>query len=597
MTSKPSRFIKYVLGGAIVLAVLGALLALDLGSRGLVWQFFWSQTGEEEPLAQVRGIVEWTGNLIRPQPQPDPFLPMQHSGVNPYGVNTFLNQEVETAKVEAQLKMISEAGIRWIRQEFPWQDIEVDGRGQFTDSRNDMDGDGQADTIPAWDKYDRIVALAEQYDIEIQARLSAPPAWSRAEVDALGLGPPDDYQDFVNFAVAVAEHYQGRLRYFQIWNEPNIYPEWGTLPDQTHKPISPEGYTELLCRTYDALKALDPEIVVISAAMAPTSDLTDRDMNDFVYWERMYDAGAGACFDVLSMQGYGLNSGPTDRRMRPTNVTFARNLYIRDLMVANGDAHKPIWISETAWNYVPTREEAPDIAEPRDQYGQVTPEQAADYMVRGYQRALEEWPWIGVINYWYFTQPDDRNINQPLYYFRMVDTDYTPERGTFTPMPVYTALKTYITAQQPTLYQGVNQAEDHWAITLAPDAKSVESDGAQFDHAAQTTEITFTFYGNWVGLRLHGTPENMQISVDGESVPFAADSEREGWHMVPVFTSTLPETHTLNITADVPFLVDSVMVADRTFEQVYPVFAVGAGLLLVFSGVWLTGLVNRLRRG
>ena len=39
--------------------------------------------------------------------------------------------------------MISEAGFVWLRQEFPWEDIEVDGRGQFTDSRNDFDGDGE----------------------------------------------------------------------------------------------------------------------------------------------------------------------------------------------------------------------------------------------------------------------------------------------------------------------------------------------------------------------------------------------------------------------------------------------------------------------
>lgn len=597
MTKSP--IFKIVLGGAVALVILGVLLALDLNNRGLAWQFFWSQTGEEEPLAQVRGIVEWAGNLIRPQPQPDPFIPTDYSGVNPYGVNTFLNQEVEGDKVEAQLKMISEAGFRWIRQEFPWQDIEVDGRGLFTDSRNDMDGDGQADTIDAWEKYDRIVNLAEKYGIQIQARLSAPPAWSRAEVDALGLGPPDDVQDFVNFAVAVAEHYRGRLRYFQIWNEPNIFPEWGTRPDEAHKPISPEGYTELLCRAYDALKQLDPEIVVISAAMAPTSALTDRDMNDFVFWERMYDAGAGECFDVLSMQGYGLNSGPTDRRMRPTNVTFARNLYIRELMVANGDGHKPIWISEAAWNYVPSREEAPNIAEPRDQYGQVTQQQAADYMVRGYQRAREEWPWIGVINYWYFTQPDDRNINKPIYYFRMVDTDYTPERGTFTPMPVYTALKTYITTQTPTLYQGVHQADAHWAITLAPDAEMVEVEGAQFDRAAQTSTVNFAFYGSLVSLRWRDAADGdtIRLTIDGESVPFEAETERGRWQNATIFSSTLPGTHTLNISSDVPFVLDSVMVADRTFENLYPVFAVGAGVMLSLGAALMLEWRGRRRRG
>jgi hypothetical protein len=244
-------------------------------------------------------------------------------------------------------------------------------------------------------------------------------------------------QDFVNYAVAVATRYQGRLRFYQVWNEPNIYPEWG------EQPVNPEAYTNLLCRTYDALKAVDPNILVISGALAPTISLTGRDLNDFIFLQRMYDAGAGRCFDVMSVNGYGLNSGPTDRRMRPTTITFARNLYIRDIMVANGDAHKPIWISEAAWNPVP---DDPAIVNPLA-FGRVTPEQAARYMPLAYARAQQEWRWVGVIFYWFFTRPDDSWRTQPQYSFRMVEPDYSPEHPTFTPLPIYYAMQAYIQRQ------------------------------------------------------------------------------------------------------------------------------------------------------
>src|SRR5690606_34940718 len=168
------------------------------------------------------------------------------------------------------------------------------------------------------------------------------------------MAPPALIDDYVNFAVAVAERYQGRIQYYQIWNEPNIYPEWGEAD------VDPERYTELLCRTHDALKAIDPEIVIISGALAPTIEMGPRNLNDFIFLERMYAADAGKCFDVLSMQGYGLNSGPTDRRMRPVTVNVGRNQYIRELMVKHGDAGKPIWLSEVAWNAVPTVEEHPE---------------------------------------------------------------------------------------------------------------------------------------------------------------------------------------------------------------------------------------------
>ena len=49
-----------------------------------------------------------------------------------------------------------------------------------------------------------------------------------ANPDAGDKAPPDDYQDFLNYAVAVAKRYQGRIYYYQIWNEPNANDEWGT---------------------------------------------------------------------------------------------------------------------------------------------------------------------------------------------------------------------------------------------------------------------------------------------------------------------------------------------------------------------------------
>ena len=416
--------------GLIALAVLAALLAADLMQQGAAWRALWNVTGEEEPLAQVRGFVEFLGNATRRQPEVGATAAIMHADVNPYGINTFLQQEVEPAKRERQVQMIAEAGFHWLRQEFPWEDIEIHRRGDFIDRRNDLTGDGEPDPVDAWEKYDHIVGLAEQYGLEIIVRLGNPPAWTRADGDAAGhFAPPDDYEDFSRFATAVAERYRGRLRHFQVWNEPNIYPEWG------EQPVDPEGYTRLLCGAYEALKAVDRDIVVISGALAPTVALDWRDLNDFIFLQRMYDAGAGACFDVLSMQGYGLNSGPTDRRMRPTTVNFGRNLYIREIMIANGDAHKAIWLSELNWNPVPL-----DLPHPgRDNYGRVTLEQQARWVPLAYERARAEWPWVGVINFWFFKLASDADRDQPYYYFRMVEPD-------FTPLPVYEAMRAYIAA-------------------------------------------------------------------------------------------------------------------------------------------------------
>ncbi len=568
---------RWTSGALLIVVILAALLALDLRGQGLVWQGLWWLTGEETPLAQARGLVEYLGNFLRVPPRTAPDVPVNHAGVNPYGVNTFLQQEVEPAKREHQVQMIAAAGFTMIRQQFPWEDIEIHGRGDFTDRRNDLDGDGQPDAVDAWAKYDQIVALAEQYGLTIQARLDNPPAWTHADPAIGSFAPPDDVQDFVNYAVTVAERYRGRIRYYQIWNEPNIYPEWG------ERPVNPEAYTDLLCRTYRALKAVDPQIVVISGPLSPTVSLTPENLSDLIFLQRMYDAGAGACFDVMSAQGYGFFSGPTDRRLRPLTLTYARHLYIRDLMVANGDAHKPIWISEAGWNPVPGPDEAPEIVG-RYNFGQVTEAQAARYLPLAYQRAQEEWPWVGNISAWFFKRADDSERGQAFYYFRMVEPD-------FTPLPVYHAMQAFVANQQPALYPGVYQGE-HWAVR-ARDARLVDAPGAQFGQALQSREVTFDAVGTAVRVRWRGGGEALNVEVDGRNTAIGGHCTRplggDEWHFTLLCSALTPGRHTFRLTpvADEPFLLDSITVVNRTYENLAPlVAAIGAPLSVLALACW-----------
>lgn len=550
-SSRPSRRLILLI---IVAAVLLGGLALDLAQRGFVWQVFWSLTGEETPLSQLRGMLELTGNLTRPQPHIDPYVPVQHAGVYPFGINTFLEQEVEPAKREQSLQMIRDAGFGWIRQQFPWADIEIHARGDFEDRRNDLDGDGTPDAISAWAKYDHIAALAQQFGIDIHARLDNPPEW--AQSIAGDFAPPADVQDFVNYAVAVAERYRGQIRYYQVWNEPNIYPEWG------EQNVDPEAFTDLLCRTYDALKAVDPQIVVIAPPLSPTVSLTGRDLNDFIYLQRMYSAGAGACFDVLAAQGYGFNSGPADRRLSTTSLTFARSLYLREMMVANGDAHKPIWITELAWNPIDSPDVPPDVSA-RENYGVATQAQAAAYLPLAYERAQREWPWVGVMHYWFFKRAADFERGQSWYYFRMVEPD-------FTPLPVYDSIRAYIADLTPALYRGVHQGE-HWAIDSG-ESELVTHAEAQFGEAVRMNGMRFTAYGTGLRLRWHAA---------GESVPVEITVNDSTWLLIPGFGwneetlafSVLPQTFTVT-TEDAGWLLDSVIVYDYTTEHVLAIVVV-----------------------
>ena len=496
-------------------------------------------TGEERLASQLKGLSDLLVDGLRPRLNLAADAPVRYADLNPFGVNVFLNEEVDPAKREQTVQLAAAAGFQWLRQEFPWQDIEIHGKGDTQDRRNPP-------TRSAWDKYDQIVDLAGKYHMELIVRLSTPPAWSRAMTDTVGtFAPPDNYEDFGDFVYQVVSRYRGRIRFYQIWNEPNIYPEWGNYS------ISPEKYTELLKVGATRARAADPNVVIICGALAstialqPAAPAPTNALNDLIFLQRMYDAGAAPYFDIMAMQDYGLWSGPTDRRMQPRVMNYGRPQFVRDLMVSNGDAGKPIWISEMAWNAVPDKVED-------KRFGQVSLEQQAGYEPLAYQRALAEWPWAGVINTWYFKRAGDDWVKQgkPEAYFRLADPDFTLQ-------PVYNSLKNYITSFTPTLYAGTH-APAGWAVQATGRWETVTASAAPYGQFWQSSQpgskLEFTFSGNSLSLdaRCGGPPSatvggqaggqaggppstatcgSLRVSVDGQkpvSLPVGGPVRRAG---------------------------------------------------------------------
>jgi hypothetical protein len=482
---------------AVVVFGLGVTLYL---TRAPLQSYLSSVTGEEDLGEQAKGygrliLLRLTG----PSLQLAPETPMPHAGLNPFGVNTFLEQEVEPQKLELALNMIHAAGFRWIRQEFPWEDIEHSGRGDF------------------WDhKYDQIVHLASQYGVQVIARLDHPPTWTRADGDARGTRcPPDDLQDFGNFVYAVVSRYKGRVRYYQIWNEPNIYPEWG------EQPVDAAGYVRLLQVAYRRAKEADPNCVVLCAGLAQTLEPGPKNLNDLAYLQQMYDAGVQGYFDIMGVMAYGLWTGPGDHRASPELTNFARPQLIRDIMVRNGDADKPLWATEVGWNALPGDFLGSPI------YGRVTLEQQARYAVQAYQRAQQEWPWMGVMNYWFFKRATDTETDQAFYYFRMLEPD-------FTPLPVYDAMKEYAN-RRPVVYPGYHQ-EDHWAPQWEGEWQDIRDPQAALGRLRRSTNpgdaASFLFVGTAVELVVHQGPNAglLHYCVDCEASPEGSggDGGRQG---------------------------------------------------------------------
>jgi hypothetical protein len=328
------------------------------------------------------------------------------------GMNVFLEQEVEPGRRQLSLDLLRAAGVTWIRQELPWEQIEPVAKGQTTDPN--FGGS-------TWAKYDDIVSRASASGMQLMLRLDTSPRWALPPGAPDGLGPPMAYDDYFDFVSEVATRYRGRVAAYQIWNEPNLTSEWG------HTPPDPAAYEALLRGASERIREADPSAKVVMAALAPTLTENSDALNELVYLQRLYDAGVRGSFDVLAVQAYGLRGGPDDPRIDASDVTFSRPTLVRQVMVANGDADVPVWATEMGWNVNP-----PDYAV--QAYGRVTPSLQARYTVRGFERAAEQWPWLKVGFVWYWKRADYANQGQDWFWFRVADPDFSLQ-------PVYFALR------------------------------------------------------------------------------------------------------------------------------------------------------------
>lgn len=259
-----------------------------------------------------------------------------------------------------------EAGFDAIVQLFSWREIEPT-RGQFH-----------------WQVPDEIVHAAEHYGLDLVIRLDHHPAWASAAPLTLN-APPDDPEQYARFASAVARRYRGRVLGYIIWNEPNLAHEWGGHPPD------PAGYVALLKLAYQAIKEADPQARVVSAGLAPTNQQDAVALDDRLYLQAMYEAGARGYFDVLGAHPYGFGHPPDDPRGAHEGLNMARLEELREIMVRYGDAEKPVWATEMGWRV--------GGDEGAGQPG-VTLEQQASYLVSAFELARVRWPWLELMAIW-----------------------------------------------------------------------------------------------------------------------------------------------------------------------------------------------------
>ncbi|MBK6768402.1 MAG: endo-1,4-beta-xylanase [Ardenticatenales bacterium] len=462
--------------------------------------------------------------------------------VHPWGANVFLEREVEAWKAEQTVVLAADAGIRWAKQHLPWADVERE-RGRLD-----------------WAKYDRIVDVCDANGIEVIWRIDWTPAWAARDDHGPGANNvPADPADLARFVGEAAAHFKGRVRFYQIWNEPNLASEWG------YRPVDPASYVALLAAAAAAARAADPAAVIIAAPLAiNTETLAEGDnLNDLDYLRGMYAAGAAEHFDILAANAFGMDRPPNDPPA-PDRLNFRRIELQRAIMREAGDDETPIWLSEYGWNAAPV-----GLAD--NIWGHVPAASQAEWTVEGVRLAQAEWPWAGVFGLWYFRQWGGIAPDRADYWFAAVMPDFTPTRlfdavrdaasGTIVAGPGFwqeRSAPVRVTPGGRWRWLPREGASDGQAL-VAQGASADGDDGAArpaestaAPGAADRDGLVFTFRGRQVVARLATGRQagTLAVELDGQAQsPRALGGAEAAWADVTLVEGLDGGAHTLRLTA------------------------------------------------
>jgi polysaccharide biosynthesis protein PslG len=222
---------------------------------------------------------------------------------------------------KAMSTMVS-SGVESIRVAFNWAAAQPTAGGPYDFSATDT-----------------IVAGAARDGMTVLPVVLYTPSWDARSNPPGTLAIPRDDGPYAAYLTALVKRYGPRgtfwsanpglpkrpIREWQVWNEPNFTYYWPT------RPFAP-SYVALLRAAHTAVHKADPGAKIVLAGMP----------NDaWEYLQKIYNVrGAAGAFDVASVHPYTL---------KPSNViVFLQKM--RQVMKRNGDARKPLVVTEMGWN-------------------------------------------------------------------------------------------------------------------------------------------------------------------------------------------------------------------------------------------------------
>jgi polysaccharide biosynthesis protein PslG len=297
---------------------------IQLSSAGLV-SGTTSQTGQFNLTVQVQDSSGLSATLA---------LVLDVQAANGQGIaNSFFGMNInKLTSPWPTTEGFAFGGYRTIASQILWPDINT------------------ANGVYDWTNFDAWIAKAQAGGQDILYTIYSTPAWASSDPTATCTGehiggcyPPSDLnsdgtgtdQYFQSFVSALMSHVgPGVIKYFEIWNEPNISTEWTGTNAQMLRLASD-------ARTI--IKAADPNALLLTPPIGLPYAVAS--------WLVPYlQAGGGQYADVIGVHGYVDPPGVVCPSNCPVPETVAQLLAdTRTAMATYGQASKPLFDTEGSW--------------------------------------------------------------------------------------------------------------------------------------------------------------------------------------------------------------------------------------------------------
>jgi len=283
-----------------------------------------------------------------------------------------------------EVKMIAEAGFRWVRTDFFWEVTERE-RGQYDFSA-----------------YDRLLKQLDDFHISALFILDyGNPLYT----DGKSVRTPEARAAFARWAVAAAKHFAGRRVTWELFNEPNNQMFWPPQPDA-------EEYNALAQEVGRAFRELVPN----EHLMGPATSTIDLNFLQ-------------SCFNTRSPDWWSALSVHPYRQTNPETVA-AEYARLREMIVKAGSNGKQLNIVSSEWGY-------------SSAWSRMTQERQAMMLTRQFLTNLAN----GIpLSIWYDWRDDGTDANEAEHHFGLVRHEYRgASASAYEPKPAFLAAKTLTT--------------------------------------------------------------------------------------------------------------------------------------------------------